>query len=121
MGENNPRAVFEQLFGDSGSTDPAARLARMQKDQSILDSVTEKINALQSGLGASDRLRVNEYLDAVRDIERRIQMAEAQSDRELPEVDQPAGVPATYTEHAKLMFDLLLLAYQTDLTRVRSV
>jgi hypothetical protein len=118
MGENNPRAVFEQLFGDSGSTDPAARLARMQKDQSILDSVTEKINALQSGLGASDRLRVNEYLDAVRDIERRIQMAEAQSDRELPEVDQPAGVPATYTEHAKLMFDLLLLAYQTDLTRV---
>jgi hypothetical protein len=118
MGENNPRAVFEQLFGDSGSTDPAARLARMQKDQSILDSVTEKINSLQSGLGASDRLRVNEYLDAVRDIERRIQMAEAQSDRELPEVDQPAGVPATYTEHAKLMFDLLLLAYQTDLTRV---
>ena len=118
MGDNNPRAVFEQLFGDSGSTDPAARLARMQKDQSILDSVTEKINALQSGLGASDRLRVNEYLDAVRDIERRIQMAEAQSDRELPEVDQPAGVPATYTEHAKLMFDLLLLAYQTDLTRV---
>ncbi len=118
MGENNPRAVFEQLFGDSGSTDPAARLDRMQKDQSILDSVTEKINALQSGLGASDRLRVNEYLDAVRDIERRIQMAEAQSDRELPEVDQPAGVPATYTEHAKLMFDLLLLAYQTDLTRV---
>ncbi|HIE95328.1 MAG TPA: DUF1552 domain-containing protein [Acidobacteria bacterium] len=118
MGENNPRAVFEQLFGDSGSTDPAARLARMQKDQSILDSVTEKIDSLQSGLGASDRLRVNEYLDAVRDIERRIQMAEAQSDRELPEVDQPAGVPATYTEHAKLMFDLLLLAYQTDLTRV---
>ncbi len=118
MGENNPRAVFEQLFGDSGSTDPAARLARMQKDQSILDSVTEKIDSLQSGLGANDRLRVNEYLDAVRDIERRIQMAEAQSDRELPEVDQPAGVPATYTEHAELMFDLLLLAYQTDLTRV---
>ncbi|MEE2964564.1 MAG: DUF1552 domain-containing protein [Acidobacteriota bacterium] len=118
MGENNPRAVFEQLFGDSGSTDPAARRARMQKDQSILDSVTEKIDSLQSGLGANDQLRVNEYLEAVRDIERRIQMAEAQSDRELPEVDQPAGVPATYTEHAKLMFDLLLLAYQTDLTRV---
>ena len=118
LGENNPRAVFEQLFGDSGSTDPAARLARMQKDQSILDSVTEKIGSLQSGLGANDRLRVNEYLEAVRDIERRIQMAEAQSDRELPEVDQPAGVPATYAEHAKLMFDLLLLAYQTDLTRV---
>jgi hypothetical protein len=118
MGENNPRAVFEQLFGDSGSTDPAARAARMQKDKSILDSVTEKINSLQSGLGANDKVRVDEYLEAVRDIERRIQMAEAQSDRELPEVDQPAGVPATYAEHATLMFDLLLLAYQTDLTRV---
>lgn len=118
LGENNPRAVFERLFGDSGSTDPAARLARIHKDQSILDSVTDKIDALQRGLGPNDRLRVNEYLDAVRDIERRIQRAEEQSDRELPEVDQPAGIPATYEEHAKLMFDLLLLAYQTDLTRV---
>ena len=118
MGENNPRAVFERLFGDSGSTDPAARLARMQKDQSILDSVSDKISALQRGLGPDDQVRVNEYLEAVRDIERRIQKAEEQSDRELPEVDQPAGIPATYEEHAKLMFDLLLLAYQTDLTRV---
>ena len=118
LGENNPRAVFERLFGDSGSTDPAARLARIQKDQSILDSVTDKINALQRGLGPNDQIRVNEYLEAVRDIERRIHKAEQQSDRELPEVDQPAGIPATYEEHAKLMFDLLLLAYQTDLTRV---
>jgi len=118
LGENNPRAVFERLFGDSGSTDTKARLARMAKDQSILDSVTDKINALQQGLGPSDQVRVNEYLEAVRDIERRIQRAEEQSDRELPEVDQPAGIPATYEEHAKLMFDLLLLAYQTDLTRV---
>ncbi len=118
LGENNPRAVFERLFGDSGSTDSAARLARNRKDQSILDSVTEKIDTLQRGLGPNDRLRVNEYLEAVRDIERRIQMAEAQSDRELPEVVQPAGIPATYEAHAKLMFDLQLLAYQTDLTRV---
>ena len=118
LGENNPRTVFEQLFGDSGSTDSAARLARMQKDQSILDSVSEKISALEQGLGPNDKLRVNEYLAAVRDIERRIQRAEEQSDRELPEVDQPAGIPATYAEHAELMFDLLLLAYQTDLTRV---
>ena len=118
MGENNPRAVFERLFGDSGSTDPAARLLRIRKDQSILDSVSDKIDALQRGLGPNDQLRVNEYLEAVRDIERRIQKAEEQSDRELPEVDQPAGIPATYEEHAKLMFDLLLLAYQTDLTRV---
>ena len=117
-GENNPRAVFERLFGDAGTTDPAARLARIKKDQSILDSVTEKIDALQRGLGPNDRVRVDEYLEAVRDIERRIHMAEAQSDRDLPEVDQPAGVPATYEEHATLMFDLMLLAYQTDLTRV---
>ena len=117
-GENNPRAVFERLFGDAGSTDSAARLARNKKDQSILDSVSDKIDTLQRGLGPNDRVRVIEYLDAVRDIERRIQRAEAQSDRELPEVDQPAGVPATYEEHAKLMFDLMLLAYQTDLTRV---
>ena len=118
LGENNPRAVFEQLFGDAGSTDPAARLARIKKVQSILDSVTEKVHGLQRELGPNDRLRVDEYLEAVRDIERRIQKAEEQSDRELPEVDQPAGIPATYEEHAKLMFDLMLLAFQTDLTRV---
>ncbi|MYD88389.1 MAG: DUF1552 domain-containing protein, partial [Acidobacteria bacterium] len=117
-GENNPRAVFERLFGDAGSTDSAARLARIRKDRRILDSVTEKIDALQRGLGPNDRVRVTEYLEAVRDIERRIQKAEEQSDRELPEVDQPAGIPATYAEHARLMFDLMLLAYQTDLTRV---
>ena len=70
---------------------------------------------LQRDLGPNDRVRVDEYLDAVRDIERRIQKAEEQSGRELPEVDQPAGVPATYEEHAKIMFDLMLLAYQTDL------
>ena len=117
-GENNPRAVFERLFGDAGTTDSATRLARSKKDQSILDSVTEKIDALQRGLGPNDRVRVDEYLEAVRDIERRLQMAEAQSDREFPEITQPAGIPATYEEHAKLMFDLMLLAYQTDMTRV---
>ena len=117
-GENNPRAVFERLFGDSGTTDTAVRMAQIRKERSILDSVADKIDTLQQGLGPNDRLRVDEYLEAVRDIERRIQKAEEQSDRELPEVDQPAGVPATYEEHAKLMFDLMLLAYQTDLTRV---
>jgi hypothetical protein len=118
LGENNPRAVFERLFGDSGSTDAAARLDRIRKDQSILDSVSDKIGALQRGLGPADQVRVNEYLEAVRDIERRIQKAEEQSDRELPEVVQPAGIPATYGEHARIMCDLLLLAYQTDLTRI---
>ena len=117
-GENNPRAVFERLFGDAGTTDASVRMAQIRKERSILDSVTDKIDALQQGLGPNDRIRVDEYLEAVRDIERRIQKAEEQSDRELPEVDQPAGVPATYEEHAKLMFDLMLLAYQTDLTRV---
>ena len=116
--ENNPRAVFERLFGDGGTTDPTARLARIQKERSILDSVTEKVADLQRGLGASDRGKISEYLEAVRDLERRIQKAEEQGARELPEVEQPAGIPASYEEHAKLMFDLQVLAYQTDLTRV---
>ena len=116
--EPNPRAVFERLFGDTGTTDPNARLARFQKDRSILDSVTEKVATLERGLGAGDRAKIEQYLEAVRDIERRIQKAEEQSDRELPEVTQPAGVPNSYEDHAKLMFDLQALAFQTDLTRV---
>ncbi len=116
--ENNPRAVFERLFGDSGSTDPAVRLARIQRDRSLLDSVTERAADLQRGLGPADRVKLSQYLAAVRDIERRIQRAEEQSTQELPVVDQPAGIPATFEEHARLMFDLLALAYETDLTRV---
>ena len=116
--ENNPRVVFERLFGDSGSTDPAIRQARLRKDASLLDSVTERAGALSRELGARDRAKLDQYLDAVRDVERRIQMAEAQSGRELPVVDQPAGIPGTLGEHARLMFDLQALAYETDLTRV---
>ncbi len=116
--ENNPRVVFERLFGDSGSTDPAARLARIREDRSILDSVTEKVADLQRGLGPSDRSKIGQYLEAVRDVERRIQKAEEQNERELPLVEQPAGIPSTLEEHATLMFDLQLLAYQVDLTRV---
>jgi len=116
--ENNPRVVFERMFGDSGSTDPAVRLARLQKDGSLLDSVVERVADLQRGLGPSDRSKLDQYLDAVRDIERRIQKAEAQGARELPLVDRPPGIPGTCREHAKLMFDLQALAYQTDLTRV---
>ena len=118
--ENNPRVVFERLFGDSGSTDPAVRLARLKEDRSILDSVTEKVADLQQGIGPEDRHKIGQYLDAVRDVERRIQKAEEQSARELPLVQQPAGIPATFEEHMRLMFDLQLLAYQTDLTRVAS-
>ena len=117
--ENDPRAVFERLFGTSGSTDTAARLARMQRDQSILDFVGGEIGGLeQADRTAATRSRSTEYLDSVRDIERRIQMAEEQNSRELPVVDQPVGVPSDYAEHAKLMMDLLALAYQTDLTRI---
>ena len=118
--ENNPRVVFERLFGDSGSTDPAVRLARIKEDRSILDSVIEKVVDLQQGIGPGDRQKIGQYLDAVRDVERRIQKAEEQSARELPLVQQPAGIPATFEEHMRLMFDLQLLAYQTDLTRVAS-
>ena len=116
--ENNPRAVFERLFGDSGSTDPAVRKARLSRDASLLDSVTERAADLSRELGTADQAKLGQYLDAVRDIARRIQMAEAQSDRELPVVSQPAGIPGTIGEHAKLMFDLMALAYETDLTRV---
>jgi Protein of unknown function (DUF1552) len=116
--ENDPRAVFERLFGTSGSTDKVARLARIQQDRSILDFVGQQINSLQRRIGPGDKLRVNEYLDSVRDVERRIQMAEQQNSRELPVVDQPIGIPADYAEHAHLMMDMLALAYQTDLTRV---
>lgn len=116
--ENRPRAVFERLFGDSDSTDPAVRLRQIRTDRSILDSVTEKVAGMITDLGPADRSKLTEYLDAIRDVERGIQMAEEQSARELPTLERPAGVPATFTEHAKLMFDLQVLAYQTDMTRV---
>jgi hypothetical protein len=116
--ENNPRAVFERLFGASDSTDPAARRARLEQDRSILDFVTEEVTSLKRELGTSDRGKLTQYLDAVRDVERRIQTAEEQSGRELPVVEQPMGIPDTFEAHAKLMYDLLALAYQVDLTRV---
>jgi hypothetical protein len=116
--ENNPRAVFERLFGDSGSTGPEVRRARRKKDASLLDSVTERASELSRQLGASDQVKLDQYLGAVRDIERRIQLAETQGDRELPVIDQPAGIPDTFAEHASLMFDLMALAFETDMTRV---
>src|SRR5881296_2994351 len=116
--ENDPRAVFERLFGTSGSTDAAARLSRMRRDRSILDVVGGALGNLERVIGPADQVKLDEYLAAVRDAERRIQMAETQNARELPAVDQPLGVPASYSEHARLMMDLLALAYQTDLTRI---
>jgi len=116
--ENNPRAVFERLFGDSDSTDPATRLRRIKKDRSILDSLTEEVAKLSGTLGPEDRAKLTQWADAIRDVERRIQIAEEQSSKELPTLDRPAGIPASYEEHAKIMFDLQVLAYQCDLTRV---
>lgn len=117
--ENNPRALFERLFGDSDTTEKGARLRRMKKDRSILDSVTEEVASLQRELGSGDQTKLNEYLESVRDIERRIQKAEEQSDREMPEMNRPSGaIPESFEEHVKLMMDLQVLAYQTDMTRV---
>jgi hypothetical protein len=118
--EWNPRAVFERLFGDSGSTDRAAREARLRQHKSILDSVTEKLASLKKELGAQDQTKVNEYTEAVRDVERRIQKAEEQRDIELPTIEQPQGAPPVFEDHLALMMDLQLLAFQSDLTRVIS-
>jgi len=108
--------VFERLFGDGSSA--AQRLQRKQEDRSILDSVTGEVAKLNYGLGARDRNTVTEYLDNVREIERRIQRAEKQTDESLPVPETPIGVPESFDEHAKLMFDLQALAYQADITRV---
>jgi len=115
--EVNPRVVFERMFGDGGS--PSQRLAQIREDRSILDSVKDAIAGLQTRLGASDRARMTEYLDSMREIERRIQVAERQAGESpiaLP--DRPVGAPESYDDHAKLMFDLAALAFQADVTRV---
>src|SRR5215831_18421889 len=113
--EYNPRAVFERLFGDTGKTDWAAREARMQQHKSILDSVNGKLASLKKELGAQDQNKVNEYTDAIRDVERRIQRAEEQKDVQLPAMDAPDGVPPVFEDHLALMLDLQLLAFQSDL------
>jgi hypothetical protein len=118
--EYNPRSVFEKLFGDSGSTERKAREARLRQHRSILDSVNEKLAGLRRELGPQDMQRVNEYTESIRDVERRIQRAEEQRDLELPMMAQPQGVPPVFEDHLELMFDLQLLAFQSDLTRVIS-
>lgn len=116
--EYNPRAVFERLFGDAGSTERAARETRLRQQKSILDSVTEKIRDLSREIGSQDRSKVEQYTEAIRDVERRIGKAEDQIDIELPTLEQPEGVPQDFEDHLELMLDLQLLALQTDLTRV---
>jgi hypothetical protein len=115
--QNNPRLVFERLFGDSRSTDPKERRGRMRQQKSILDSVTQEVSRFKSALPKSDQTKLTEYLDSVRGVERRIQNAETEN-RQLPLVDRPDGIPANWEDHIKLMFDLMVLAYQSDLTRV---
>lgn len=115
--EAHPRIVFERLFGDGG--DANERRAALRKRASLLDSVTEEMVRLRNRLGPADRAKVAEYLETVREVERRIQKAEADTrDNPLPDLDRPAGVPASYADHARLMFDLQLLALRGDVTRV---
>jgi hypothetical protein len=115
--EAHPRIVFESLFGEGGTT--AQRRAALKKRASLLDSITEELSRLERSLGPSDRRKVSQYLDSVREVERRIQQAEADTvDNPLPDLDRPLGVPTAYGDHARLMFDLQLLALQGDVTRI---
>ena len=117
--ENSPQVVFERLFGDGSNT--AQRLARKQGDRSILDSVSGKVARLQGTLDPSDRTRLSEYLDDIREIERRIQKAEEQSKNEVGIPDAPVGIPEAFEDHIKLMFDLQVLAYRADITRISTM
>ena len=115
--ENNPRVVFERLFGDGGT--PEQRAAEMRRDRSILDSVTDDLARLERAIGHGDRARLDQYLDSIRALERRIALSEAQSaDAELPALARPVGIPDNFEDHVRLMFDLISLAWQADITRV---
>ena len=117
--EAHPRIVFESLFGEGGS--PAERRAAIRRRASLLDSVTAEMKRFKLQLGPGDRNKVDDYFESIRNIERRIQKAEASvNENPLPDLDRPTGVPASYGEHAELMFDLQLLAFQGDVTRVVS-
>jgi hypothetical protein len=117
--EISPRAVFERLFGDGGTTDMAVRRKRTQQDQTILDYVRGDLARIEPGLGARDKSKLDEYFESIRDIERRIQKAEQQK-TEMPVMESPVGIPDSFEEHAKLMADLMVIAWQTDMTRVIS-
>ncbi len=115
--EAHPRVAFERLFGDGGRA--AERLAELRKTSSLLDWVSEDIGRIQKKLGPADRTRMDQYLNTVREVERRIQRAETETaDSRLPDLERPVGVPAAYADHARLMFDLQVLALQGDVTRV---
>jgi hypothetical protein len=114
--EINPRVVFERLFGDGSSAEE--RLRNLQEDRSILDALTGKVTKLKSNLGGKDKVRMEEFLENIREIERRLQLAEKRSGENIETPDQPIGVPDSYDEHVKLLFDLQAVAFQADLTRI---
>lgn len=119
--QDNPRKVFERLFGDTDTVDPKAMKQRIEEQSSVLDSVNSRANRLMKRVNSNDKYKIEEYLDAVRDIERGIQVSEtkvAGEDKEVVDFNRPAGIPARYDEHSRLIFDLMFLAYQTDMTRV---
>jgi hypothetical protein len=118
MAESNPRVLFERLFGSSDTSDPRVRASRLRQDRSVLDSVTDRVKQLQRKLGPTDNAKVNDYLESLRDVERRIQKAEEQSATKIPDVERPAGIPDGFGPHVQLLYDLQLLAFQSDLTRV---
>jgi len=119
MPELQPRVVFERMFGDGGTA--AQRRARMKSEGSLLDSVLEETGQLTQRLGASDTVKLSEYLDSLREVEQRIQSAEQNVQESLELPDRPIGVPGNFEDHAKLMFDLMLMAYRADITRVASM
>ena len=118
--ETNPRAVFERLFGDGETTDTEARAMRSRENRSLLDFVLADASRLSTNLGATDRRKMSDYLDSVREVERRIQKAEEQNAAAapVPALDRPDGIPPTFEEHIQLMYDLMTIAFQADLTRV---
>ena len=119
--EINPRTVFERLFGDGDSTDPKARMARLESQKSVLDYVAGSLSRLQRRLGRGDTRKIEEYLEAVRDIERRIALAEEQNlTMELPHMERPSAIPDDFGQYSKLMIDMQVVAWQTDMTRVSS-
>ncbi|HEY3160118.1 MAG TPA: DUF1552 domain-containing protein [Vicinamibacterales bacterium] len=114
--ENRPRAVFERLVGDS--TDPAERVARIRENRSILDLVSLDLERLMRTVGETDRLKLDQYSEAIRSVEQQIQVAEQQAARELPDMQKPMGIPERFSDYAQLMLDLQVLAFQGDMTRV---
>jgi hypothetical protein len=117
--ENSPQVIFERLFGDGSNS--AQRLSRKKQDSSILDSVTDKVARLQGKLDAGDRARLSEYLDDIREIERRIHKATEQSSNELNVPEAPVGIPEAFDDHIKLMYDLMVLAWRAEITRISTM